>query len=67
VVKRRLFQELGVPEYWIVDADARVVERWRPEDLRPEICSAALEWLPSGADAKIVVDLPAVFAAALGE
>ncbi len=66
VVKRRLFQELGVPEYWIVDTDARVIERWRPADERPEICAASLEWRPSGADAPIVVDLLALFTAALG-
>lgn len=67
VVKRRLFQELGVPEYWIVDADARVIERWRPADERPAICAASMEWRPHGADAPIVVDLPALFTAALGE
>ena len=67
VVKRRLFQEIGVPEYWIVDADARVVERWRPADERPEICAAIIEWRPRGADAPIMVDLPVLFTAALGE
>jgi len=65
VVKRRFYQEVGVPEYWIVDADARVVERWRPADERPEICAALIEWLPAGAPAPIVVDLPALFAQAL--
>ena len=64
---RRLFQELGVPEYWIVDADARVIERWRPSDERPEICATSIAWRPSGTDAPIVVDLPALFTAALGE
>jgi Uma2 family endonuclease len=67
VVKRRLFLELGVPEYWIVDGDARVIERWRPSGERPEICAGALTWTPRGADAAIVVDLPAVFSAALGD
>jgi Uma2 family endonuclease len=44
--KRRIYQSEGVPEYWIVDSDARVVERWRPEDERPEIIADVLEWHP---------------------
>lgn len=45
-VKRRFFQRVGVPEYWVVDLDARVVERWRPHDERPEIVSGTLVWTP---------------------
>jgi Uma2 family endonuclease len=67
VVKRRLFQDVGVAEYWIVDADARVVERWRPADARPEICASTLEWTPRGASEPIVLDLEAIFRAALNE
>ena len=37
--KRRIYQDEGVPEYWIVDLDARMVERWRPRDERPEFSS----------------------------
>jgi Uma2 family endonuclease len=44
--KRQIYQSEGVPEYWIVDSDARVVERWRPEDERPEIIADVLEWHP---------------------
>jgi len=65
LVKRRFYQEVGVPEYWIVDADARLVERWHPADERPEICVASIEWKPAGAEPPIVVDLPALFTAAL--
>ena len=43
-IKRRLYQEAEVPEYWIVDLDSRLVERWRPEDERPEILSEILVW-----------------------
>ena len=35
--KRRIYQRAGVSEYWIVDLDARLVERWRPQDERPEV------------------------------
>ena len=37
--KRRRYQRAGVPEYWVVDLDARLVERWRPADERPEVLS----------------------------
>ena len=30
LVKRRRYQRAPVPEYWIVDLDARLVERWKP-------------------------------------
>ena len=45
-MKRRRYQRAGIPEYWIVDPDARVVERWRPSDERPEVASEILEWRP---------------------
>jgi Uma2 family endonuclease len=45
-VKRRRYQRAGIPDYWIVDLDARVVERWRPGDERPEILTEALTWHP---------------------
>ncbi len=44
--KRRRYQDFGVPEYWIVDPDARLIERWRPDDQRPEILTEHLEWQP---------------------
>ena len=34
VRKRPLYQR-HVPDYWIVDLDARLVERWTPDDERP--------------------------------
>ena len=39
-----LFPVLGdiVPEYWIVDLDSRLVERWRPEDTRPAAAPGAI-------------------------
>lgn len=43
-IKRRLYFEGGVEEYWIVDVDARVVERWRAGDVRPEIVEQKLDW-----------------------
>jgi Uma2 family endonuclease len=33
--KRSHYQRAGVAEYWIVDLEGRLVERWRPGDQRP--------------------------------
>lgn len=63
-LKRRRYQRAGVPEYWIVDLDARLVERWRPADERAELLAETLEWRPSAA-APLVIDLPELFAGVL--
>ncbi len=61
-IKRRRFQRAGVPEYWIVDLDARVVERWRPGDERPEVLGETIEWRPvPGAD-PLTIALAPLFA-----
>lgn len=46
--KRRIYQRAGVAEYWLVDPDARLIERWTPADLRPEIVDEVLEWSLEG-------------------
>ncbi len=65
--KRRLYQRTAVADYWVVDADARLVERWTPADLRPEPVEDRLVWHPVGAAAPLVLDLPALFAEACGD
>jgi Uma2 family endonuclease len=63
--KRRIYQRAGVAQYWIVDLDARLVERWTPSEERPKICDATLAWeLPGGASGEI--DLPSLFQKVLG-
>ena len=42
--KRKMYLDERVPEYWIVDVEARLIERWRPGDGRPEICEDHIEW-----------------------
>lgn len=48
-IKRRIYQRAGVAEYWIVDQDARLIERWTPDELRPEIVDERLVWQWEGA------------------
>ena len=62
IKKRARFQRHGVPEYWIVDADSRTIERWRPGDDRPEVLSEVIEWAPPGAAEPLRIDLVAWFA-----
>jgi Uma2 family endonuclease len=61
VRKRPLYQR-HVPEYWIVDLDARLIERWRTGDDRPEIVDVALEWRPAGAESSFELDVERFFA-----
>lgn len=65
VTKRRLFRDQGVPESWIVDLDARTIERSTPADARPEVLAERLEWLPEGASKPLVIELGEYFAAVL--
>jgi Uma2 family endonuclease len=65
-VKRRKFQRLGIPEYWIVDLDARLIERWKPADSRPEILTEVLEWLPVPEGQPLTIDLTTLFDGILG-
>ena len=61
VTKRRPYQQ-HVPEYWIVDLDARLVERWTPPDERPEVLTQRLTWHPTGAPDSFSLDLHRYFA-----
>ena len=67
VAKRTLYRDEKVPAYWIIDLDARAVERSTPDESRPEILVDQLDWLPDGASEPLVVDLPAYFRAVLDE
>lgn len=61
VTKRHHYQDVGVPEYWIVDIDGGVVERWRPADDRPEIVSGTLAWQPDARVPALVIDLARLY------
>ena len=59
--KRRLYQEVGVPLYWMVDADARVVEVWTPDATFPAFERERLAWHPAGATEPLVVSCAELF------
>ena len=51
VKKPRRCGDFGIPEYWVVDPNERVVWVWRfaSEDVGPERVTDRLEWQPAGA------------------
>lgn len=59
VQKRDFYLDAGVEEYWILDLDARVVERWKPERDTPLIERDRLIWNP--VTEPLVIELPALF------
>lgn len=65
--KRTLYQRSGVPEYWIVDLDARLIERWTPRDERPEILRERIAWIDPVTGAALTIDLPRYFAEVWGD
>jgi Uma2 family endonuclease len=65
VRKRAVYREEGVGEYWLVDLDARVIERSVPAEDKPTILTDMLTWTPAGSAASLTVDLPAYFSRVL--
>ncbi|MGZ8375760.1 MAG: Uma2 family endonuclease [Gemmatirosa sp.] len=64
--KRRFYARVGVPEYWVVDPERRVVERTVAGDERVTLEDGLLTWAPAGASAPLVIDLPALFLETFG-
>lgn len=65
--KRALYQRTDVGEYWIVDVDARVVERWHAAGAHPEILSGTMTWRPLPDRPALRIDLNAMFAVVRGD
>ena len=61
VRKRPHYQRNRVPEYWIVDDLSQTIERWTPDDDRPELLAEHLAWHPSGASEPFELDLVQFF------
>ena len=64
--KRPLYQR-NVPEYWSIDLDARLIERWRTGEDRAESIVSVLEWTPEGATTPFVLDVDDYFSGIYGE
>ena len=67
VAKRTLYRDEQVDEYWIVDLDARVIERSTPGDSRVDVLADTLEWFPTGASQPLAIDLAAYFTRVLDD
>ena len=58
--KREIYHR-HVPEYWIIDLEAELVERWRRAEARPAIVRDHLEWQPSGTTEPFELELGPYF------
>ena len=65
--KRRLYQQHRVPEYWIIDVDARAIERWRPGEDVGAVLTERLVWQPDAGVAGLTLDLGEYFRDVIGE
>lgn len=64
--KRKSYLHSGVPAYWIVDLDARVVEVWRDGDHAARIIADELEWVTAGESNALTIDVRALFGEVTG-
>lgn len=67
ITKRRYFQRHGVPDYWVVDGEARAFECWRPGDERAMLVDDRLTWNPHDAAAPLQLDVASFFDAVADE
>jgi Uma2 family endonuclease len=67
IVKRAMYRDEAVDEYWVIDLDARVVERSTPSGPPVEVIAEVLRWHPPGAPVPLDIDLRQYFAEVLDE
>jgi Uma2 family endonuclease len=59
--KRRLYQDVHIPAYWVVDADARAVEVWTPDVRFPSVERERVVWTPDVNINPFVLELTHLF------
>ncbi len=59
--KRVLYQSHGIPEYWIVDVEARRIERWVPSAQSADVVADTLHWQPRDDVSALEIDLVRLF------
>lgn len=59
--KRRLYQEIGADEYWVVDLESRSVEVWTPDAHFPRVETETLRWTAPGATEPLVLAAAEIF------
>lgn len=59
--KRRLYQDVRIPLYWIVDADAHEIEVWTPDVRFPHVERERVMWAPTAASRPLIIELDELF------
>lgn len=59
--KRRLYQEMGVPLYWILDPQSERAEIWTPDSSSPVFEASRLMWAPQGASDPFTLELGVIW------
>jgi Uma2 family endonuclease len=59
--KRRLYQDVRIPAYWIVDADEHFVEIWTPDTTLPKVERERVEWRPARSADALVLSVADLF------
>ena len=64
--KRRMYQRLGVREYWIVDLEARKIVLWRSKAQKPVVFQKTMVSEPVSGRGGVKIDVAMFFGVALG-
>lgn len=61
IKKRKYYEDIGVAEYWIIDASERCVRVVRPKT-EDQVAKSQLTWAPAGATRPLSISLAKLFA-----